>query len=197
MMVFGGFELPVQYTSIRDEHAAVRKAAGLFDVSHMGQIALSGPEALAAADRLFTRSVASLAPGRIRYGLLCNDEGGVVDDVTCYRVADDELFFCVNAANIDKDYRWIDAHCPAAAGVRNDSDGTGMLALQGPASAAILRAVGAGAAEEMRRFRFARLEVDGSEATVSRTGYTGSDPASRSTIADSRISMTSPLFLTN
>ncbi|MCZ6784338.1 MAG: glycine cleavage system aminomethyltransferase GcvT [Proteobacteria bacterium] len=174
MVEFAGFDMPVQYGSILEEHAAVRERVGLFDVSHMGQIHLSGPKAVEAAERLVSCPVASLRVGRVRYGLLCNEEGGVVDDVTVYRVADDALFLCVNAANIEKDYRWLVRHAPAEAGVRNRSDETGLLALQGPASGDVLAAVGAGAAAELKRFAFASLEVAGVAALVSRTGYTGS-----------------------
>jgi aminomethyltransferase len=137
MVEFAGFEMPVQYTSILREHRAVREAAGLFDVSHMGQIALRGPAALAAADRLLSRRIGTQRPGRVRYALLCNEEGGVVDDVTAYRLAEDAAFLCVNAANVEKDYRWAVRHAPAEAGVRNTSEETGLLALQGPQAAPV------------------------------------------------------------
>lgn len=175
MVEFGGFELPVQYTSIRAEHRAVREAAGLFDASHMGQIEFEGSEAIAAADRLFSRSLVDLEPGRVRYGLLCNEKGGVVDDITCYRVAEASAFWCVNASNIEKDQRWILDRVASPIGVRNASDKTGLLALQGPASAAILAKLGSPDATALRRFRFARMEVSGRPALVSRTGYTGAD----------------------
>jgi aminomethyltransferase len=167
--------MPVQYTSIVEEHRAVREAAGLFDVSHMGQIQLEGSGAVAAAERLLTRPVASLASGRVRYALLCNEEGGVVDDVTVYRLADDALFLCVNAANVEKDYRWIARHAPAEASVRNMSDTTSLLALQGPAGVEVLTQVSSPRAAELRRYGFDRLELAGCNALVSRTGYTGSD----------------------
>ncbi len=175
MVEFAGFEMPVQYSSILEEHAAVRESAGLFDVSHMGQIELEGPAAIATAERLLTRPVASLAIGRVRYGLLCNPEGGVIDDVTFYRLAPNALLVCVNAANIEKDWRWIAGHSPPEAGARNRSDETGLLALQGPLAAAVLEKVGAPTASALARYAFARLEVAGRPALVSRTGYTGSD----------------------
>ena len=175
MVEFAGFDMPVQYTSILDEHRAVREAAGLFDVSHMGQIGLTGPRAVAAADRLLTRAVSPMRPGRVRYALLCNEEGGVVDDVTVYRLADDALFLCVNASNVEKDYRWIVRHAGAEVGVRNTSEETGLLALQGPASAEILRRSCEAPLPELRRYSFDRAEIAGSAALVSRTGYTGSD----------------------
>jgi aminomethyltransferase len=175
MVEFGGYELPVQYTSIRAEHGAVREAAGLFDVSHMGQIEFEGDDAIAAADGLFSRSLAGLEPGRVAYGLLCNENGGVVDDITCYRVAEQSAFWCVNASNIEKDHRWILDHFESPAGLRNTSDETGLLALQGPASAAILSRVNSPNAGALRRFRFERMDVAGCPAFVSRTGYTGAD----------------------
>ncbi len=177
MVPFAGFDMPVQYASILQEHAAVRERAGLFDVSHMGQIWLDGPEAIATAERLVTCPVESLAPGRVRYGLLCNDEGGCVDDVTIYRYSDQCVLVCVNAANIDKDREWMAAHAPPAAGLDDRSDETGMLALQGPTSVAILAALldprDRATLEALRRFRFDAFRVAGHEALVSSTGYTG------------------------
>ncbi len=172
MVEFAGFDMPVQYSSILEEHAAVRERAGLFDVSHMGQIHLSGPEAVSACERLLSCEVASLRPGRVRYGLLCNEQGGVVDDVTLYRIADDELMLCVNAANIDKDRDWIEGHAGAAS-VEDRSDATAMLALQGPAAPGVLGGLAGPAAGEIRRFRFSQLDVAGVPARVSNTGYTG------------------------
>ena len=171
---FAGFEMPVQYTSILEEHAAVRNAAGLFDVSHMGEIQLSGPGAVASVERLVSCPVASLQTGRVRYGLLCNEAGGVVDDVTVYRLADDALFLCVNASNIEKDYRWIVRHASGDTRVEDRSDRFGLLALQGPASTAILSRV-ATLPPAMKRFRFVEGSVAGVQALISHTGYTGSD----------------------
>lgn len=175
MVPFAGFEMPVQYDSIKQEHAAVRQAAGIFDVSHMGQIHFAGLEAVACVERLVSCRVASLRVGRVRYGLLCNQDGGVVDDVTVYRTAEDALFLCVNAANVEKDYRWCVRHAPAEAGVRNRSAETALLALQGPDSAAILSRLGDTDPGELRRFRFIDAELAGTKTLLSRTGYTGSD----------------------
>jgi aminomethyltransferase len=172
---FAGFEMPVQYSSIKREHAAVRERAGLFDVSHMGQIHFVGPKAVETVERLVTCPVASLEHGRVRYGMLCNEAGGVVDDVTVYRIADDVLFLCVNASNIEKDLAWIRQHSPEEAGVHDRSAETGLVALQGPLSAALLAEAGAPQAAELRRFSFAPALLRGVEALVSRTGYTGSD----------------------
>jgi len=175
MVAFAGFSMPVQYTSIVAEHAAVREAAGLFDVSHMGQIVVEGPEALAFGDRLLTRPVSDLAAGRVRYAILCNEAGGVVDDVTVYRTGDQALMLCVNAANIAKDRAWIEKHAPPGAHVRDESPDTGLLALQGPATTAVLAELGGAELSELRRFRFARAVLGPATVTASRTGYTGAD----------------------
>jgi len=175
LVEFAGFEMPVQYGSILEEHAAVRERAGLFDVSHMGQIHVTGPGALGAVERLVTCPVASLAVGAVRYGLLCNERGGVVDDVTLYRLGPEAFFLCVNASNIEKDERWIRAHAGAGAAIENRSEATGLLALQGPRSAEVLAKLTDLSLPAIRRFRFAEGRVAGAPALVSRTGYTGSD----------------------
>ena len=175
MVEFAGFEMPVQYRSIVAEHTAVRERVGLFDVSHMGQIHFRGPDAVATVEKLVTCPVSSLRPGRVRYGCLCNQEGGIVDDVTVYRIAEDHLFLCVNAANIEKDYRWILRHAPDAAGIRNRSDETALLALQGPAAAPLLATLAEEDLSDLKRFRFRNARLAHHQATISRTGYTGSD----------------------
>jgi aminomethyltransferase len=175
MVPFAGFAMPVQYRSIVDEHRAARETAALFDVSHMGQIALSGPGAAALADLLCSRAMSSLALGQIRYALLCNEAGGVVDDLTVYRTGDDAFLLCVNAANTAKDLAWITRHARPDTAVRDESDATGLLALQGPASAAIVAAVGGAALGALRRYRFANAQLAGRRVLASRTGYTGAD----------------------
>ena len=174
MVEFAGFSLPVQYASILEEHAAVREAAGLFDVSHMGQLALSGPGALASVDRLLTRRISTAKPGVVRYALLCNERGGVVDDVTAYR-RDDDVMLCVNAANIRKDSEWVAGHLAEGTSLRDESDATALLALQGPAAADVLRTLADESLVSLRRFTFARGPVAGRSVVVSRTGYTGAD----------------------
>src|SRR5262249_11141719 len=175
LVPFAGFEMPLQYSSILDEHAAVRNAAGLFDVSHMGQIHLAGPGAVASAEWLLSCPVASLRPGRVRYGLLCNEERGVVGEASGSRLAEDRLFLCVNAANIEKDYRWIVRHAGADTRVEDRSPRSALLALQGPASAAILARASELPTAGIKRFSFAEAAVAGAPAQISRTGYTGSD----------------------
>lgn len=174
MAPFAGYEMPIQYSSIREEHAAVRERAGLFDVSHMGQIYFSGPHAAPALERLLTCAVASLRVGRARYGLLLNESGGCIDDVMLTREADDEFFLCVNAANVDKARDWIATRVDSQVFVENRSDATALLALQGPAGHAILARLGPSEEDLPKRFRVARLEVAGASVLVSATGYTGS-----------------------
>jgi aminomethyltransferase len=175
MVDFAGFALPVYYTGILEEHAAVREAAGLFDVSHMGRFELSGSKAFASGDRLLSRPVSDLEPDQVRYALLCNESGGVVDDVTAYRRGEDRLFLCVNAANREKDMAWIRAHMLPGCEARDESDATALLALQGPASAPLLEKLGAGDTLPRKRFRTSHAQLAGRRVWLSRTGYTGAD----------------------
>ncbi|MHA7837979.1 MAG: glycine cleavage system aminomethyltransferase GcvT [bacterium] len=171
---FAGFEMPVQYSSIREEHEAVRERAGLFDVSHMGQIHLAGAGANEAVERLVTCEIDSLRTDRARYGLMPNETGGCVDDVLVTRLAEDELFLCVNASNLEKDEAWIREQTGPGVQVTNRSAETALLALQGPAAARILSALLPEDATLPRRFRVARMEIAGLSTLVSGTGYTGS-----------------------
>ncbi len=177
MAPFAGFELPIVYGSIVAEHRAVRSAAGLFDVSHMGEVRVRGPDALELVQRLFTNDVAETAVGRVRYGLLCLEDGGVVDDVTLYRCAEDELLFCVNAANTETDLAWM-REVQGKSGLRCDiideSEETALLAVQGPRALELIETLrSAGAAP--RRWRFVESELAGIPVLLSRTGYTGED----------------------
>lgn len=174
MMPFAGFDMPVQYSSIREEHEAVRERAGLFDVSHMGQVHFSGPRANEAAESLVTCEIDSLRIDRARYGLMLNDDAGCVDDVMVTREAEDALFFCVNASNIEKDFAWIQDHVGPDVILENRSAETALLALQGPAAGAILTKLASTGATLPRRFRVARLSLAGVDVLVSATGYTGS-----------------------
>lgn len=173
LVEFGGFEMPVQYDSILKEHAAVRETAGLFDVSHMGQIEISGAKAVEAVEALLSCRVSTLGLRRVRYGLMCNRDGGVVDDVTLYRRAEDAFMLCVNASNIEKDEAWIRENILPGAEVRNDSEHTGMLALQGPYAATTLAAIAGTTPGDLKRFEFDEFDCDGTNALISSTGYTG------------------------
>ena len=143
---FAGWEMPVQYAStggLTAEHRAVRAAVGLFDVSHMGEARLRGPDAAAVVDWLTTNDVIGLGVGAARYGLMCNAAGGVVDDVVAYRLAEDDVLVCLNAANREKDVAWMRAHLPAGARVtlEDESDGWGQIAVQGRHAAATVGAL--------------------------------------------------------
>ncbi len=166
--------MPVQYRGILEEHRAVRRAAGMFDVSHMGEIEVSGPQAGATCQALATNDVRRLVDGQVQYTLLCRYDGGVVDDVTLYRRAADRYFFCVNASNIAKDLDWIREHA-AGATVTDLSAATALLALQGPRAARILARITPAPVDTLRPFRFSDGAVAGIATTISRTGYTGED----------------------
>lgn len=174
MVPFAGFEMPVQYRGVIDEHLAVRERAGLFDVSHMGQIYFIGADACAALERLVTCPIDSLRVGQVRYGLLCNTDGGCVDDVTVHRVSEREFFLCVNASNIEKDFAWVSANTPKSVIIENRSNETGLLALQGPAADSILAGLTDLDLAQIKRFHFATGKVGGIETLIARTGYTGS-----------------------
>ena len=176
MVDFGGWELPVQYTSILDEHQAVRERAGLFDVSHMGEIEVRGAGALSLLQRLTCNDVARLEDGRCQYNGLLYPTGGFVDDIVTYRNAADDYLVVVNASNSDKDYEWIaEAARDEEVEVENVSSHWAQLALQGPAALRILQPLVQLDLSSIKYYRFGRTRIDGSEAIISRTGYTGED----------------------
>lgn len=172
---FGGWEMPVQYTSILEEHRAVRQRAGLFDICHMGEIEVRGEEALPFLRRVLTNDPALLSLGQAQYSLLCNREGGVLDDLIVYRTGEKRYLLVVNAANSDKDYRWLKDHRQEGMTVENLSDRTGLLALQGPRAEAILQKLTEIALPTLAYYHCAEGRVAGLEALVARTGYTGED----------------------
>jgi len=178
---FAGFEMPIQYpTGIVTEHRTVRSAAGIFDLSHMGELHVTGPGALAALDHLVSSDIAGLAVGQARYGLLCNERGTIVDDVIVYRLREDEALVVVNASNIAKDHAHIAARLGADAELEDRSGGTALLAVQGPRSAVILSAVTdlevrEASIEALPTFGVTSARVAGARAIVARTGYTGED----------------------
>ncbi|MAI77919.1 MAG: glycine cleavage system protein T [Deltaproteobacteria bacterium] len=179
MMEFAGFSMPVHYSSIKIEHAAVRECAGVFDVSHMGQISIQGPQSVPFLESLLTCHISTLEPGQVRYGLMCNEDGGCVDDVTVYRRAEHDFFLCVNAANLQSGLGWILEHRPQGCTVHDESSSTGLVALQGPHSARILDQLIATndsvKPSALKRFRFSTWSWEQTSLCVSRTGYTGSD----------------------
>ncbi len=173
---FAGWEMPVQYTGVIDEHRAVRTAAGLFDVSHMGEFAIAGPGALAFVQSFTPNDVAKLAIGRIHYSALLTPEGTYIDDLLVYRMAEQEFMLVVNASNIAGDFAWIES-LPRPGGVtlENRSDQIALLALQGPRTLSILQPLTATALAPIPYYGFAHGEVAGKRALLSRTGYTGED----------------------
>jgi len=175
MVAFAGWEMPVQYTGIVEEHLAVRGAAGLFDVSHMGEIEVSGPGALELCQKITANDVSRLSPLQAQYSLILNRDGGVVDDIMVYRVETDRFLLCVNAANRLKDAAWVEEHKEGRTEVRDESDGYVLLALQGPRAQEILQPLTAFPLADLNPFRFFRGEVAGTSCIVSRTGYTGED----------------------
>jgi len=173
---FAGWEMPVEYTGIRDEHLAVRNSAGLFDVSHMGEIEIHGREAASLCQWVTTNDIASLKSLQAGYTLLCNPEGGIIDDVIVYKFSDEHFFICVNAVNTLKDYEWIrDAGSRFKAEVLNRSPEFSQIALQGPNSQGILNGIFKMSLESLRRFYFQPLKWNGADLIVARTGYTGED----------------------
>jgi len=174
MVDFAGWEMPVQYTSVVSEHEAVRSAAGLFDVSHMGEVELTGPGALEAANRLLSNDLARSADGQAVYSGLLNERGGFVDDVVAYRFSPERILMCVNASNREKDFRWMTERTSGVKPI-NRSDDYAQLALQGPKAAAILQRKTAADLSVLRTYRFTEAEVAGVPCILSRTGYTGED----------------------
>ena len=178
MVEFGGWDMPVEYTGITDEHMAVRTQAGLFDVSHMGQIELAGPGALAAVQWISSNDASRLAVGQIQYSALTTPEGTFVDDILVYRVADEHFMLVVNAGNIMKDYEWIRARVAERGGdvsVVNASSRYALIAIQGPKAEAILQRLTGIELPAIKYYWFANGEVSGVRVIVSRTGYTGED----------------------
>ena len=177
MVPFAGWEMPVQYAGITEEHLAVRQAAGLFDVSHMGEIEVAGTDALAAVQRISTNDASRLEVGQAQYSALATPEGTFVDDLLVYRLADDHFLLVVNAANIAAGYRWIQdgiAGIGDAVAV-NTSSRYALLAVQGPRALDVVQSLTEVDLAAVRYYRFATGEVAGIRATVSRTGYTGED----------------------
>jgi aminomethyltransferase len=177
MVDFGGWDMPVQYSGVLEEHRAVRQGVGLFDVSHMGEIEVRGPEAAALVDFVSTNSAASLEPGQIQYSALLYEHGGFVDDILIHKVAGDHFFICVNAANQEKDFE----HIGTVAGSRFDaavefaSERYAQIAVQGPKALPVLQKLTATALTPIRYYHFTDGEVCGAAARIARTGYTGED----------------------
>src|ERR1039457_3007001 len=175
MVDFGGWDMPVQYSGIIDEHNAVRNAVGVFDVSHMGEIEIRGPEAAKLADFVTTNNVAKLMTGQAHYSGLLYDHGGFVDDILVHKVADDHFFLCVNAGNQEKDFEHIRAQNHFDARVEFTSDQYSQLAIQGPKAQATLQKLTRVDLSAIKYYWFTDGEVCGTAARIAHTGYTGED----------------------
>lgn len=178
MVEFGGWDMPVQYTGVIAEHLAVRSAAGLFDVSHMGEIEVSGPDAFAFLQFATINDLNSLVDGQVQYSALCYPDGGIVDDITLYRFGAEKFMLCVNAANRDKDFAWLQKLAARRKGdyqLVDRGDEFAQLALQGPKAAAILGPMTSADLLSLQTYHFCESDVAGMPMLISRTGYTGED----------------------
>jgi aminomethyltransferase len=177
MTAFAGWEMPLEYAGIGVEHMAVRTRAGLFDVSHMGEIEIAGKDALALVQRVSCNDASTLSAGQAHYSALLTPQGTLVDDVLVYRLAPSHFLLVVNAANVAKDYAWILEHAAAAgdAAVVDSSNRYALIAIQGPAALECLQPVSSVELHDLRRYSFTHGEVANARALISRTGYTGED----------------------
>jgi len=176
MVDFAGWEMPVQYRSILEEHKTVRRAAGLFDVSHMGEVDVRGPEAARFLNHLVTNDVARLYPGRVLYSPMCYPTGGVVDDLLVYMRGPEDFFLCINAGNIDKDLAWMREQLAGFNATLTDrSADYAQLAVQGPQAARIVQSLTAAKLDLVKYYHFTEGTVAGVSCLISRTGYTGED----------------------
>lgn len=169
---FGGFDMPIHYTDIVDEHLAVRYHCGVFDVSHMGEVLITGKDAERYVNHIFTNDVRGIPVGKILYGMMCYEDGGVVDDLLVYKMADDRFFLVINASNIDKDWAWIQQQATDFdVTLENQSDQYGEIAIQGPESEKMMEQVLSIPCNELTFYTFKTI----GDVIVSRTGYTGED----------------------
>lgn len=175
MVDFGGWHMPLQYEGIVAEHNAVRSAAGIFDVSHMGEIDFQGPGALDAVQKLITNDAGKLSDGKALYTTVCLPEGGIVDDCIVYRRAADDLRIVVNASNIEKDFAHFREHAGSMCDITNRSDEVALIAVQGPGARSIVSDLSGGATDAIEGFHFGAGQVAGVDIVAARTGYTGED----------------------
>lgn len=176
MEPFGGFDMPIQYTTIIEEHNAVRQNVGVFDVSHMGEVRVKGKDAYKFVSHIFVNDVTGAPDGQIFYGMMCYENGGTVDDLLVYKVNDEEYFLVINAANIAKDWAWIEQNAKGFdVEVKNESDYYGEVAVQGPeAEKTLMRILGL-PLDQIAFYNFRVFHIDGEDVIISRTGYTGED----------------------
>lgn len=168
--------MPIQYTDIVDEHMAVRTACGVFDVSHMGEVLVTGPQAEDFVQYIFTNDISDAPVGKIYYGMMLHPTGGTIDDLLVYKEGDERFFLVINAANIDKDYAWISEQAKSFDVVtENQSNYYGQLAIQGPKSEDVVKNILGIECKELVFYTFKKIEIDGETIIISRTGYTGED----------------------
>ncbi|MBY0096400.1 glycine cleavage system aminomethyltransferase GcvT [Mesobacillus maritimus] len=174
---FGGWELPVQFSSIKEEHEAVRTKAGLFDVSHMGEFELKGPDSLAFLQKMMTNDVSKMKIHGAQYTAMCYENGGTIDDLIIYKMEENHYLLVVNAANIEKDFNWLEEHLEGDVALKNISEDMAQLAVQGPAAETILQKLaGDFDLRNIGFFKFHKaVQLNGKTALISRTGYTGED----------------------
>ncbi len=173
---FGGFDMPIQYTNIIDEHNAVRHACGVFDVSHMGEVFVSGPDAERFVQHIFTNDISDAPAGKIFYGLMLYPSGGAVDDLLVYKLAEQQFLLVVNAANIEKDYTWMFEHADSYhVTIENKSEEYGQIAVQGPKAESIVETRLGIPCSELAFYTFKNATAEGQPVLISRTGYTGED----------------------
>ena len=175
MGAFGAWEVPLYFTSILDEHDAVRNRAGIFDISHMGEFFVRGKDARTFLDQILPRKMSRLENGKALYAPLLNEAGGIVDDLIVYQISPENFLLIVNAANIEKDFRWIRSHVIPGVELENASDGKFLFALQGPKSLEIVETLFGQKLGDLRYYHFLTLQTQWGELFVSRTGYTGED----------------------
>ncbi len=176
MVEFAGWDMPVQYKGLLEEHAAVREGCGLFDVSHMGEILVTGPRALEALQRLVTNDLSKCKDGQAQYSALCNEQGFVIDDIIVYRFSADRLFVCVNATGREKDFAWMKAHELEGSHFEQQSDAWAQIAVQGPKAAALVDSLCAPHVIDLANYHFRVAVVAGiPDCIAARTGYTGED----------------------
>lgn len=173
---FGGWDLPVQFSSIKEEHEAVRERAGLFDVSHMGEILVEGNDALQFLQKLLSNDISKIPVGGAQYNAMCYENGGVVDDLIVYFLGDKKYLLVVNAANIEKDFEWMKEHAEGDVTITDQSDEYALIALQGPLSEEILQILTEENLSLIKPFTFKEnVEISGYQVLLSRSGYTGED----------------------
>jgi aminomethyltransferase len=170
---FAGYEMPVQYSSIIAEHKTVRNSAGVFDVSHMGEVFISGNSALDFVQYVTVNDASKLNPGRVQYSAMCYPDGGIVDDLLVYRIDEHNFMLVINASNIDKDFRWMNESNKFDVTLENKSDEYSLIALQGPQSKSVLKKLTGTDLDNLEYYHFKMANVAGTDMILSRTGYTG------------------------